>query len=243
MDTARPFSKIVLDIQQLYAEEEAARALNDISRHRECLSNLIISLNACIKPEHFKNVDISSLQDYVLQREETLLMAWLQDMLEEFKNTVNIINNDVTTKIQISDNDIKQEMLEEFKNTANIINNDVTTKIQISDNDIKDFEAILAETLSTPEQVQTGSVDRTHATASWDNSSRWPIDGGCEEGTASHQTSQRYYPQGYYHQDVYPQHSGAECYNSAQQQSNYYGYNSWQQPQQQSNYIGYNATS
>jgi len=213
MDTARPFSKIVLDIQQLYAEEEAARAVNDIPRHRECLSNLIISLNACIKPEHFKNVDISSLQDYVLQREETLLMAWLQDMLEEFKNT------------------------------ANIINNDVTTKIQISDNDIKDFEAILAETLSTPEQVQTGSVDRTHATASWDNSSRWPIDGGCEEGTASHQTSQRYYPQGYYHQDVYPQHSGAECYNSAQQQSNYYGYNSWQQPQQQSNYIGYNATS
>jgi len=201
MDTARPFSKIVLDIQQLYAEEEAARAVNDIPRHRECLSNLIISLNACIKPEHFKNVDISSLQDYVLQREETLLMAWLQDMLEEFKNT------------------------------ANIINNDVTTKIQISDNDIKDFEAILAETLSTPEQVQTGSVDRTHATASWDNSSRWPIDGGCEEGTASHQTSQRYYPQGYYHQDVYPQHSGAECYNSAQQ------------PQQQSNYIGYNATS
>ena len=213
MDTARPFSKIVLDIQQLYAEEEAARALNDTSRHRECLSNLIISLNACIKPEHFKNVDISSLQKYVLEREETLLMAWLQDMLEEFKNT------------------------------ANIINNDVTTKIQISDNDIKDFEAILAETLSTPEQVQTGSVDRTHATASWDNSSRWPIDGGCEEGTASHQTSQRYYPQGYYHQDVYPQHSGAECYNSAQQQSNYYGYNSWQQPQQQSNYIGYNATS
>ena len=213
MDTARPFSKIVLDIQQLYAEEEAARAVNDIPRHRECLSNLIISLNACIKPEHFKNVDISSLQKYVLEREETLLMAWLQDMLEEFKNT------------------------------ANIINNDVTTKIQISDNDIKDFEAILAETLSTPEQVQTGSVDRTHATASWDNSSRWPIDGGCEEGTASHQTSQRYYPQGYYHQDVYPQHSGAECYNSAQQQSNYYGYNSWQQPQQQSNYIGYNATS
>jgi len=213
MDTARPFSKIVLDIQQLYAEEEAARAVNDIPRHRECLSNLIISLNACIKPEHFKNVDISSLQDYVLQREETLLMAWLQ------------------------------EMLEEFKNTANIINNDVTTKIQISDNDIKDFEAILAETLSTPEQVQTGSVDRMHATTSWDNSSHWPIDGGCEEGTASHQTSQRYYPQGYYHQDVYPQHSGAECYNSAQQQSNYYGYNSWQQPQQQSNYIGYNATS